>query len=135
MAYKSRETWWSEADAKFTGAGNKWEGQELDDSLADLKDSVAWEHQKYTMTSNTYDCTNGNLQERTLTSNGTLAITNAEAGKYYTLIIKGNFTLTLPTSEFQAGGAIVPASTNTRILTFLFDGTDIYFNHNTYQAT
>ncbi len=133
MAYKSRSTWWTEANAKFTGSGNKWEGQELDDTLQDLKDSVAWEHQKFTMASNTYDCSNGNLQERTLTGNSTLTVTNAEPGKYYTLIKKGAFTLTLPTGEFSASGSVT--GTGTTVITFLYDGTDFYFSFAPYSAT
>jgi hypothetical protein len=135
MARKLRTVLWSDADAKFTGAGNKWEGQELDDTLADIKDSTAFEDVKYTMSSNTYDCSNGNLQERTLSANGTLAIINVEAARYYTLIVKGNYTLTLPASEFGNPGATVPASTNPRLVTFLYDGTDYYFNYSTYTGT
>lgn len=133
MAYKSKSQFWTETDAKFTGTGNKWGGQELDDTFDDLSDSVAWEHQKYTMSSNTYDCANGNLQERTLPGNGTLSVTNAEAGKYYTLIKKGAFTLTLPAGEFSNSGAVT--GTGTTVITFMFDGTDYYFSFSTYSAT
>ena len=133
MARKTRSVLWADADAKFTGSGNKWEGQELDDTLADLKDSCAFEDQKYTMSSNTYDCSNGNLQERTLGANGTLAIANAEAGRYYTLIKKGAYTLTLPTSEFSASGSVT--GTGTTLITFMYDGTDYYFSFATYTGT
>jgi hypothetical protein len=133
MAYKSRATYKSETAAKFTSGSDQWTGQEVEDMGIDVGDSAAWEDRKFTMTTNTYDCANGNLQERTLASNGTLAITGAEAGKYYTLIKKGAFTLTLPTSEFSASGSVT--GTGTTVITFLFDGTDYYFNFSTYSAT
>lgn len=133
MAYKSKTSWWSMVAAFFVSGSDKWTGAELDNAFEDMKDSVAWEHQKFTMTSNTYDCTNGNLQERTLTGNSSLTITNAEAGKYYTLIKKGAFTLTLPTSEFSASGSVT--GTGTTIVTFFYDGTDYYFSFSTYSAT
>jgi|688.fasta_scaffold355032_4 hypothetical protein len=133
MARKLRSTLWTDADAKFTGSGNKWEGQELDDTIDDIIDSTAFEDVKYTMSSNTYDCSNGNLQERTLSSNGTLAITNAEAGRYYTLIKKGAFTLALPASEFTSAASTVPVGT--AVITFLYDGTDYYFNYALYTGT
>jgi hypothetical protein len=73
------------------------------------------------------------LQQITLTGNETLTVSNAEAGKYYTLIKKGAFTLTLPTSEFSASGSAT--GTGTTIVTFLYDGTDYYFSFATYSAT
>jgi hypothetical protein len=133
MSYQSKSSWWSMVAAFFQAGISQWTGAELDTAFENMKDSVAWEHQKYTMTSNTYDCANGNLQERTLTGNGTLAVTGAEAGKYYTLIKKGNFTLALPTSEFSSSGATVPSGT--AVITFMYDGTDLYFNFAAYSAT
>lgn len=133
MARKKRATLWADADAKFTGAGNKWEGQELDDTIDDIVDSVAFEDEIVAATPSTYNCASGNLQVMTLTGNSTLTVSNAEAGRYYTLIKKGNFTLTLPTSEFSASGSTVPVGT--AIITFMSDGTDLYFNYSTYAAT
>lgn len=133
MAYRGRSTFKSETDASFIPGSNKWTGQEVEDAFLNMADSVTWESQKYTMSSNTYDCTNGNLQERTLTGNGTLSIINPEAGKYYTLIKKGAYTLTLPTGEFSASGTAT--GTGTTIITFLYDGTDYYFSFSTYSAT
>jgi hypothetical protein len=133
MSYKSRATYKTESGAAFVPGSNKWTGQEVEDGFINLADSVAWESQKFTMSNSTYDCANGNLQERTLSSNATLIITNAEAGKYYTLIKKGAFTLTLPTSEFSASGTVT--GTSTTIITFLYDGTDYYFSFTSYSAT
>jgi hypothetical protein len=133
MAYKSKATFWSETDAKFVSGSNQWTGPEIDSTFDDLSDSVAWEHQKYTMTTNTYDGANGNLQERTLTENSTLVVTGCEAGKYYTLIKKGAYTLTLPTSEFSASGSVTGSGTT--VITFLYDGTDYYFSFSTYSTT
>ena len=133
MAYKSKATFWSTVSAFFVSGSDKWTGTELDSSFEDLKDSVAWEHQKYTMSSAAYDCANGNLQERTLTGNATLTISNAESGKYYTLIKKGAYTLTLPTSEFSASGSVT--GTGTTVITFMYDGTDFYFSFSTYTGT
>jgi hypothetical protein len=135
MSYQNKDTWKGTTAGSFTPGSDQWTGTELEDALINMADSVAWEGQKYTMTTNTYDCSIRNLQERTLGSNSTLTITNAEAGKYYTLIVKGNYTFTLPTSEYQVGGAVIPASTSPRVLTFLYDGTDYYFSHATYSAT
>lgn len=134
MAYKSRATYKTETAAKFTSGSNQWTGQEVEDAFIDNADSVAWESQKYTIASGSnYDCNNGNLQEITLTGNATLTISNAEAGKYYTLIKKGAYTLTLPTSEFTNSGSVT--GTGTTIVTFLYDGTDFYFSFSTYSAT
>lgn len=133
MAYKSRTAFKTDTANSFTSGTDKWTGQEVEDRLTEIADSAAWEHQKYTMSSAAYDCNNGNLQERTLTGNATLTISNAEAGKYYTLIKKGAYTLTLPTGEFSSNGAVT--GTGTTVITFLFDGTDYYFNFSTYSAT
>jgi hypothetical protein len=133
MSYQSRSAWKTATGDSFTSGSNKWTGQEVEDAFINMADSVAWEFQKFTMSSNTYDCSNGNLQERTLTGNSTLAITNAEAGKYYTLIKKGAFTLTLPTGEFSASGSVT--GTGTTIVTFFYDGTDFYFSFSSYSGT
>jgi hypothetical protein len=133
MSYQNKTTWKSATSNSFTSGSDKWSGQEVEDAFINMGDSVGWEFQKYTMGSNTYDCNNGNLQERTLSSNGTLAIINAEAGKYYTLIKKGAFTLALPASEFTSAASTVPVGT--AVITFLYDGTDFYFNYSTYTGT
>jgi hypothetical protein len=133
MAYKARQTFLTDTAGSFTSGSNKWTGQEVEDRLLEIGDSAAWESQKVTATPTTYNCSSGNLQEMTLTGNGTLIITNAEAGKYYTLIKKGAFTLTLPTSEFSASGSVT--GTGTTVITFLYDGTDYYFNFSAYSAT
>ena len=132
MSYKARSTYLTDTAGSFTSGSNKWTGQEVEDRLIELGDSVAWESQKVTATPPTYNCASGNLQEMTLTSNQTLTISNAEAGKYYTLIKKGAYTLTLPTGEFSAGGGVTP--TGTQVITFLFDGTDYYFSFSTFSA-
>jgi len=133
MSYESKSTFQTNNTSAFTAGSNKWTGVEVQDRFRVISDSVAWESQKYTMSNNTYDCSNGNLQERTLPSNGTLIITNAEAGKYYTLIKKGAYTLTLPTSEFSASGSVT--GTSTTIVTFFYDGTDYYFSFAAYSGT
>lgn len=133
MARKNRSTFWTDANAKFTGSGNKWEGQELDDTLEDLKDNAAWEDEVYVMPTNNYDCSQRNLQQRTLLSNGTLTISNAEAGRYYTLIKKGLYTLTLPAGEYSASGSVT--GTGITIITFMYDGSDYYFNFSQYSGT
>jgi hypothetical protein len=133
MAYKARATFLTDTAGSFTSGSNKWTGQEVEDRLIELGDSVAWESQAVTATPATYDCDDGNLQIMTLVGNVSLTINNAEAGKYYTLIKKGAFTLTLPTSEFSASGTVT--GTGTTIITFLYDGTDYYFSFSTYSAT
>jgi hypothetical protein len=134
MAYKARATFLTDTAGSFTSGSNKWTGQEVEDRLVEIGDSAAWESQKYTISSGSlYNCANGNLQEITITGNVTLSISNPEAGKYYTLIKKGAFTLTLPTSGFSASGSVT--GTGTTVITFLYDGTDYYFNFSTYSAT
>lgn len=131
--YKSRSTYQSETGGSFTSGTDKWTGQEVEDAFLNLSDSVAWESRKVTMTSNLYDCSLGNLQERTLTGNGALTISSAEAGKYYTLIKKGAFTMSLPTGHFSGGGSTVPSGTV--VVTFLYDGTNYFFSFTTYAST
>lgn len=134
MAYKSKSTFQTETDASFTSGSNKWTGAEVETAFLNMSDSVGWEHEKYTISSGSlYNCSNGNLQEITLTGNASLTISNAQAGKYYTLIKKGAFTLTLPTGEFSASGSVT--GTGTTVITFLYDGTDYYFTFSTYSAT
>jgi hypothetical protein len=133
MAYKDRATYLSDTAASFTSGSNKWSGQEVEDRLIEIADSVSWESQKYMATTASYNCSNGNLQEMTLTGNASLTISNPEAGKYYTLIKKGAFTLTLPGSEFSASGSVT--GTGTTIITFLYDGADYYFSFSTYSGT
>jgi hypothetical protein len=133
MSYKSRSTFLTDTAGAFTSGSDQWTGQEVEDRLLELGDSVAWESQKYTMTSNVFDAANGNLQERTLTGNSTLTVTGCEAGKYYTLIKKGAYTFTLPTSEFSSSGSVT--GTGTVVITFLYDGTDYYFSFSTFSAT
>ena len=133
MSYQSKTSFKSAVDASYTSGSNKWTGAEVETSFTNMADSVSWESQKFTATPFTYNCNNGNLQEMTLSGNGTLVISNAEAGKYYTLIKKGSFTLTLPTSEFSASGSAT--GTGTTVITFLYDGTDYYFNFSAYSAT
>ena len=134
MSYKSKIQWLADNAARYIAGVKKWNPVEDQNHRANMADSVAWEHQKYTMTSNTYDCTaNGNLQERTLSSNGTLTVTNPEAGKYYTLIKKGAFTLTLPTGHYSSSGAAT--GTGTTVITFFYDGSNLFFSFTTYSAT
>jgi hypothetical protein len=134
MSYQSRTSYQAATAASFTSGSNKWTGQEVEDSFINMSDSVAWEHEKYTISSGSnYDCNNGNLQQITLTGNANLTISNADSGKYYTLIKKGAFTLTLPTSEFSASGSAT--GTGTTVITFLYDGADYYFSFATYSAT
>ena len=133
MSYQGRSTFKTNIDNSFTSGSNKWTGAEVEDSFTNMADSVAWESQRFTATPPTYNCSNGNLQQMTLTGNETLVISNAEAGKYYTLIKKGAFTLTMPTSEFSASGSVT--GTGTTLITFLYDGTDYYFSFSTYSAT
>lgn len=135
MARKKRNILWADANAKFTGSGNKWEGQELDDTLADYKDSLTFEDEAVTIGSNTFDCAESNRQTRVLTANGTLAIINPETDRWYSLLIKGNFSLTLPSGQYYLPNGTVPASANPRWLTFTYDGTNYYFNHGTYSTT
>jgi hypothetical protein len=133
MSYTAKSTYKTNAAADFTSGTDQWTGQEVEDNFIDMADSVMWIDQKVTMAALNYDCTLGALQEKTLTGNSTLTISGAVAGMYYTLIKKGAFTLTLPTGEFSASGSAT--GTGTTVITFMYDGTDYYFNFSSYSAT
>lgn len=111
--YKSKQTFWTDANAKFTGSGNKWEGQELDDTLEDLKDSVMWQDGEVTLTDAAtvvWDYANGSEAVVTLTANRTLSIINLPTNRtvYGTLLKLGAFTLTLPTGtgKYSSSGSV-----------------------------
>jgi hypothetical protein len=133
MSYQSKSTFQTATDGSFTSGSNKWTGQEVEDALINMSDSVAWIDQVYTATPGAYNCANGTLQVMTLTSNLNLSITNPVAGQYYTLIKKGAYTLGLPTSEYSASG--LTTGTATTIINFLYDGTDYYFTFASYSGT
>lgn len=134
MAYKSKAQLLTDlANIKTLNiADGKIDAVELTTVLTNLIDSLAVST-PYTMSSNTYDCNNGDMQIRTLPSNGTLVISNAIAGKLYMLKKLGAYTFTLPTSEFSASGSVT--GTGTTWITFVYDGTDYSFNFSTYSAT
>jgi hypothetical protein len=132
MSYKSKTTFKTENTAAFTTGTNKWTGQEVQNTFANVADSVPWIDQKVTMAALNYDCSLSSLQEKTLTVNSTLTISNPVAGMVYTLIKKGAYTLNLPVGKFSASGSVT--GTGTTIITFLFDGADYYFNFATYTV-
>lgn len=132
MSYKSKTTFKSENTAAYAVGTNKWTGLEVQSIFANIADSVPWIDQKVTMAALNYDCSLSSLQEKTLTVNSTLTITNAVAGQYYTLIKKGSFTLSLPSGRYSASGSVT--GTGLTVITFLFDGTDYFFNFSTYTV-
>lgn len=132
MSYKSKSTFKSDNTAAYTVGSNKWTGSEVQNGFANLADSVMWVDQKATMAALNFDCSVSSLQEKTLTVNSTLTITNAVAGMYYTLIKKGAYTLNLPVGRFSASGSVT--GTGTTVITFMFDGADYYFNFATYTV-
>lgn len=131
--YRTKAQFKSENTAAFTPGVNKWTGLEVQGGFGNAADSVFWIDQKVTMAALTYDCSLGSLQEKTLISNSVLSITNAVAGMYYTLIKKGAFTLTLPSGQFTGSTSLVPSGT--AVVTFLYDGTNYFFNFASYSAT
>jgi hypothetical protein len=132
MSYKSKTSFKSENTAYFTVGTNKWSGQEVQNSFANVADSVMWVDQKVTMAALNFDCSLSALQEKTLTVNSTLTISNPVAGMVYTLIKKGAYTLNLPVGKYSASGSVT--GTGTTVITFLFDGADYYFNFATYTV-
>jgi hypothetical protein len=135
MSYASKDDYIANVvDIKTLNVNDgKIDAIELQICLENVGDSVMWIDEVYTMAALDYDCTIRSLQTKTLTTNSTLTISGAQSGKYYALIKKGAYTLTLPTGEFSASGSVVPAGTY--IITFLYDGTDYYFNYAEYVAT
>jgi hypothetical protein len=133
MGYNSRNTFKSTVSNDFVPGVDKWTGLEVQSAFSNMADSVSWESQKTVLSSATYDCSVGNLQEITLSGNVSLVISNPESGKYYTLIKKGAFTLALPTSQFTTSTATIPAGT--AVLTFLYDGTNYFFSFAVYSNT
>jgi hypothetical protein len=135
MAYKTKAQLLSDITniKSLQVSDGKIDAAELQQLLTDILDSVGGVSTPYTMTSNTYDCNNGDYQIRTLTSNGSLTITNAVIGKFYVLKKIGSYTLTLPGSEFSSSGSV--AGTGMVWITFTYDGTGYSFNFSTYSAT
>lgn len=86
----------------------------------------------YTMSSNTYDCDNGDFQELALSGSGSLTVTNQVSGKVYLLRKSGAYTLTLPTGAESSGGATVPSGTYW--VSFAYDGTRLSFNFSAYST-
>jgi hypothetical protein len=131
--YRTKAQFKSENTAAFTPGVKKWTGLEVQGGFGNAADSVFWIDQKVVMSALNYDCSLGSLQEKTLTGNSTLTISNAVAGMYYTLIKKGAFTLTLPSGQFTGSTSVVPSGT--AVVTFLYDGTNYYFNFASYLST
>jgi hypothetical protein len=130
MSYKSKQVFKNNNTSYFQANVTKWTGSRVQEQLESISDSAIWIDQKIQMSGLTYDCSLGSLQEKTLTQNSSLAITNPVAGSYYTFIKKGNFTITLPSSHYSSSGATVPAGTV--IVTFFYDGTNYFFNFSVY---
>jgi hypothetical protein len=131
MAYRSKDIFKIENTDAFASGSNKWTGDEVQGQFANVADSAMWIDQKVTMAGLNFDCSISTLQEKTLTVNSTLTVSNAVAGQYYTLIKKGAYTLNLPAGEYSANGSVT--GTGTTIVTFFFDGTDYFFNFATYS--
>lgn len=132
MSYKTNQVFKIDNNNFFVPNSVKWTGLHVQEQLGAIADSVLWVDQKVQMTALNYDCSVGSLQEKTLTQNGALTVSNPVAGKYYTLIKKGNFTLTLPTGNFSNQGGTIPAGT--ALVTFLYDGTNYFFNFTVYDS-
>jgi hypothetical protein len=104
----------------------KIDAAELQILLENVADSTAWVDEKITMPALNYDCSIGSWQEKTLTTNSTLTITNPQSGVYYRLTKIGAYTLALPTGNYSTSGATVPVGRY--IIMFSYDGTDYDFN-------
>lgn len=135
MSYTSRQAFKTANNNAFIPGVEKWQGAEVQNQFTNAADSVMWIDQKASFTgvsgSFNYDCSLGSLQQVTLTGNvTTLSISNALAGMYYTLIKKGPFTLQLPSGQFSSSGAVT--NTTTTVITFLYDGSNYFFNFSSY---
>jgi hypothetical protein len=127
MAYKQRATYKTETDSKFVQGQDKWTGKEVEDAFIDMADSADWIDAPYTMASNTFDGGNGRFQQRTLTANSTLTVTNCTAGQFYAIRKIGAFTLTLPTSnKYTTDTRIVPEGEY--YITFVYTGSVYIFS-------
>jgi hypothetical protein len=131
MSYKSKSSFLSDNSANFSSGSVKWTGTSLQSQFANMPDSVMWIDQKVSMSTNNYDCSNGSLQEKTLVANVTMSISNATPGMYYTLIKKGSYSLAIPTGSYSSSGNVTDTQTN--IVTFMYDGTNYYFNFSSYN--
>lgn len=135
MSYKSRQAFINENDAAFIPGVKKWTGVQVQNQFRNAAESTMWIDRKLSTSNITgsfnYDCAISSLQEVILTGNvTTLTISNAVQGMYYTLIKKGTFTLQLPTGNFSASGNIT--NTTNTVITFMYDGTNYYFNFSSY---
>lgn len=133
MSYKTNQAFKIDNASFFQANSVKWTGAHVQEQLNALADSVPWVDQKVQMAALNYDCSLGALQEKTLTGNSSLTVSNPVAGKYYTLIKKGNFTLNLPSGEYSSSGTSLPAGVV--LLTFMYDGNDYFFNFSVYTNT
>jgi hypothetical protein len=108
----------------------KIDAAELDQVLNGFADSASWEDTAIVMSSNTFNCATGRLQTRSIASNETLIITNAVAGKYYTIVKSGAGTLNLPSGSYSVSGPSVGAGLYA--VTFLYTGTQYLFSFGNY---
>jgi len=139
MSYQAKSTYKSVIAADFVSGSNQWTGAEVQNGFTDVADSVQWIDAKSTITyaaSFTFNCSNSSLQQITLGGNSTMAISNAVAGGYYTLLVyqdgTGSRTLTLPTGKTN-GGTINATASSCSIVTFLYDGTNYFFSIGQYS--
>lgn len=135
MSYTSKQAFKTANNNAFVPGVEKWQGAEVQNQFTNAADSVMWIDQKTSSSSVSgsynYDCSLGSLQQITLTGNVTnFTISNAVNGMYYTLIKKGAFTLTLPSGHFSSSGAVT--NTTTTVITFMYDGSNYFFNFSSY---
>lgn len=137
MSYKDKSAFWAATDGKFSAGADMWEGQELDDTFADIKDSVQWKYPVLTLSDAATVVWNYALGEEakaTCAGNRTLSITNLPSDhvsygclEFYQDSVGGR-TLTLPSPKTTNGGSINPAPFSKTIITFRYDGTKYEFN-------
>lgn len=131
MSYKSKYTFLSEASSSYVPSSVKWSGQNLQNQFNNIPDSVLWIDQKVSMVGTTFNCLSGSLQEKILTTNVTMSISNAVSGMYYTLIKKGSYLMAIPTGSYSSSGNAT--GLDTTVITFMYDGTNYYFNFSAYN--
>lgn len=137
--YRSRSSFKTNTDGKFTSGSDPWTGQEVEDSFDDIADSACWIDAEQTLTDGatiTFDCTNGYNAKVTLGGNRTLSITNATAGMKGTLLViqdaTGGRSLSFSGTYKTNGGFISTTASSHSLIEFYYNGTTYYYTISTY---
>jgi hypothetical protein len=137
MSYKSKSTWQTDNAGRYTPGVKKWNGQEQEDHLQNLSESIQWNDAEQTLTDGatiTWDYSAGGEAKVTLGGNRTLSIINLPTDRVVYGCLKviqdgtGGRTLTLPGSVYKATiGSLLTTAGAVSEITFRYDGSNFSF--------